>query len=220
MLEFKSLNEFHIKGRGKVFSVSNDRDRDFNDFSDIIGEKVKIDGKIYYACGVEKYAIPTISKGLPIGILVKEIQEITMPKVKITLENKELYPKYESTFASGFDIKSNEKTTLKIGEIKAIKTGIRAQIPKGYEIQVRPRSGLAIKKGVTVLNSPGTIDSDYRGEIAVILINHGDAEIAIEIGDRIAQCVLAKTEYADLELTDKLDDTDRGDGGFGSTGRK
>jgi dUTP pyrophosphatase len=113
-----------------------------------------------------------------------------------------------------------EKCTLIPGERKLIKTGLFLEIPEGYEAQVRPRSGLALKNGITVLNSPGTIDADYRGEIGVILINHSSEIFEINSGDRIAQLVFAKVEQAVWYETESLNETERGEGGFGSTGKK
>jgi len=107
---------------------------------------------------------------------------------------------------------------LKSGEFKAIPTGIKISMPGGYEAQIRPRSGLAAKHGVTMVNAPGTVDSDYRGEIKVILINHGTEDFIVRRGDRIAQMVINKIETPEFELTETLDETERGDGGFGHTG--
>lgn len=132
----------------------------------------------------------------------------------------ELAPQYASEHAAGADLKADLKSpvTLKPGERMLIPTGIHMAIPQGFEGQVRPRSGLAFKKGVTVLNSPGTIDSDYRGEVKVILINLGLEPAVIEPGERIAQLVIAEVSAAIFKLTEVLPSTDRGTGGFGSTG--
>lgn len=119
---------------------------------------------------------------------------------------------------SGMDLHSVEATTLLPGERKLVKTGISLQMPEGLEGQVRPRSGNALKRGLTVLNSPGTIDSSYTGDVGVILVNLGDALVTIEKGDKIAQLVFAKVEHPELVETDSLDDTVRGANGFGSTG--
>lgn len=133
-------------------------------------------------------------------------------------------PEYATLGASGFDLRANEDAILKSGEFKGISTGLFFELPIGYEIQVRPRSGLAFKNGVTVLNSPGTIDSDYRGEIKVILINHGKEDFKIAKGDRIAQAVIATVlakNFVNLTKVNSIsNDTDRGTGGFGSTGIK
>ncbi|MXO96609.1 dUTP diphosphatase [Erythrobacter aquimaris] len=127
-------------------------------------------------------------------------------------------PRYATDGAAGMDVLSAEAVSLKPGQRHAVATGFAVAIPDGYEIQVRPRSGLAFKHGITVPNTPGTIDSDYRGELKVLLINHGDETFAIERGDRIAQLVLAPVTQAAWEEVDELDDTSRGEGGFGSTG--
>ena len=141
-------------------------------------------------------------------------------KVKIKKLNKEaIIPSYQSEEAAGFDLHSIEDCVLKRGERKLIGTGLAFEIEKGYEIQIRPRSGLAYKKGITVLNSPGTIDSDYRGEIKVLLINLGSEDFEIKKGDRIAQAVIAPVIQAEFVEVDSLSETKRGSGGFGSTGK-
>lgn len=127
-------------------------------------------------------------------------------------------PSYATDGAAGMDVVAAESLTLKVGKRYAVATGFAFAIPEGYEVQVRPRSGLAIKHGITCLNTPGTIDSDYRGEIKVILINLGEDEFRIERGDRIAQLVPAPVLRATLAEVDNLDETTRGAGGFGSTG--
>jgi len=129
---------------------------------------------------------------------------------------------YESITAAGMDVRANidEAIELKPGMRTLVKTGLFMEIPVGYECQVRPRSGLALKKGITVLNSPGTIDADYRGEVGVILINHSDETFVIEDGERIAQLVFAPVEQALWEEVDELSETQRGSDGFGSTGTK
>ena len=129
-------------------------------------------------------------------------------------------PKYETLFSAGMDLRANlkESIILKPLQRKVIKTGLFISLPKGYEAQIRPRSGLAIKKGITVLNSPGTIDADYRGEIGVILINFSNSDFDIKSGDRIAQMVIAKYQTISWKLTDSLDNSLRGDKGFGRTG--
>ena len=131
-------------------------------------------------------------------------------------------PTYETTASAGVDLRANltETITLKSLERTLVKTGVFLEIPEGYEAQVRPRSGLALKKGVTVLNSPGTIDADYRGEVGVILINLSNEDFVIENGERIAQLVFAKVEQAQWLEVKTLSDTTRGEGGFGSTGVK
>jgi dUTP pyrophosphatase len=128
-------------------------------------------------------------------------------------------PAYATAGAAGMDVVAAEALTLAPGARAAVATGFAIAIPEGYEVQVRPRSGLAIKHGITCLNTPGTIDSDYRGEVKVILINLGEAPFPIARGERIAQLVPAPVQRATLAIVDALDDTDRGSGGFGSTGR-
>lgn len=146
---------------------------------------------------------------------------MTILKIK-KLENlKELpLPRYETAGSAGMDLRAaiDESITLKQGEVKLIKTGFAIALEPGYEAQVRPRSGLALKNGVTVLNSPGTVDSDYRGEVCVILTNISSNDFVIERGMRIAQMVIAKYEQATMEEVEDLEKTDRGTGGFGSTG--
>lgn len=132
-------------------------------------------------------------------------------------------PQQQSTGAAGVDLlaalSASETMTIEPGKRALVPSGMAIALPAGYEAQVRPRSGLAAKHGVTVLNAPGTIDADYRGEIKVILINHGDAPFTIQRGDRIAQMVVAPVSGIDFELRESLDATERGAGGFGSTGR-
>ena len=127
-------------------------------------------------------------------------------------------PAYATSGAAGMDVVSAEDVTIAPGARHAVATGLALAIPQGYEVQVRPRSGLALKYGITVPNTPGTIDSDYRGELKVILINHGTEPFAIQRGDRVAQLVLAPVVQAAWEEVTELDATDRGEGGFGSTG--
>lgn len=127
-------------------------------------------------------------------------------------------PAYATDGAAGMDVVSAEDVTIAPGARHAVATGLSMAIPHGYEIQVRPRSGLAFKHGITVPNTPGTIDSDYRGELKVLLINHGDDDFAIARGDRVAQLVLAPVVQAAWAEVEELDATERGEGGFGSTG--
>lgn len=129
-------------------------------------------------------------------------------------------PAYATDGAAGMDVVAAEDLTLAVGGRHAVATGFAMAIPAGYEVQVRPRSGLALKHGVTCLNTPGTIDSDYRGEVKVILANLGDAPFEIRRGDRIAQLVPAPVQRAELALVESLDETARGAGGFGSTGTR
>ena len=143
-------------------------------------------------------------------------------KIKIVNKSKHPLPNYETNESAGMDLRASlEKAiTLKPLERTLVKTGLFMELPKGYEAQVRPRSGLAYKKGVTVLNSPGTIDADYRGEIGVILINLSGEDFIIEDGERVAQMVIAKHEQVDWQQAVELIETQRGAGGFGSTGLK
>ena len=129
-------------------------------------------------------------------------------------------PAYATHGAAGMDVVSAEDVVIVPGARHAVATGLSMAIPQGYEIQVRPRSGLAFKHGITVPNTPGTIDSDYRGELKVLLINHGTEDFAVQRGDRVAQLVLAPVVQAAWEEVAELDATERGAGGFGSTGRK
>ena len=141
-------------------------------------------------------------------------------KLKIKkLNPKAIIPAYQTKGAAGFDLHSIEDVILKPGERKLIGTGLAFEIEYGYEVQIRPRSGLAFKHGITVLNSPGTIDSDYRGEIKVLLINHSNEEFEIKKGDRIAQAIVAPVIQAEIIEVEELSETKRGEGGFGSTGK-
>jgi dUTP pyrophosphatase len=135
-----------------------------------------------------------------------------------TIDEKAQIPEYAHNGDSGMDLYSIENVSLEPGERKLIHTGIRIQLPANTEAQIRPRSGLALKHGVTVLNTPGTIDEGYRGEIGIILINHGEKTFKVTEGMRIAQMVIKSTVSVNIERIDSLDDTSRGDGGFGSTG--
>ena len=140
--------------------------------------------------------------------------------VKIINKSKNELPKYETLFSAGMDLRASleESILLKPFQRLVVKTGLFISLQQGYEAQIRPRSGLALKKGITVLNSPGTIDADYRGEIGVILINLSDSDFEINTGDRIAQMIIAKHQTIEWEAVDKLDGSVRGDKGFGSTG--
>lgn len=130
-------------------------------------------------------------------------------------------PNYATEHSAGLDISSASKETIiiKPEEYKIIPTNLVVEIPDGYEGQIRPRSGLALRYGITVLNSPGTIDADYRGEIKVLLINHGKKDFSVEFGDRIAQLIITSYQKVNLVLSDKISDTERGTGGYGSTGK-
>ena len=140
-------------------------------------------------------------------------------QVQVINQSLNVLPEYETPQSAGMDVKCTERIVLNPGERILAKTGLYVQIPAGFEIQVRPRSGLALKHGVTVLNTPGTIDADYRGEIGVILINHSSTVAEFAAGERIAQLVMARVERIEWEITDSLSGTKRGAGGFGSTGK-
>lgn len=146
-------------------------------------------------------------------------------KIKVFSTSKHPLPAYATTQSAGLDLRANieEAITLNPSERCLVPTGLYIALPKGFEAQVRPRSGLAIRKGITVLNSPGTIDADYRGEVCVILVNLSSETFVIEDGDRIAQMVISKYEMADwepVESHEELDVTERGTGGYGHTGTK
>ena len=143
-------------------------------------------------------------------------------KVNIVNKSKHELPHYATSQSAGMDLRANLEEPILLNPLQRtlVKTGLFMELPIGYEAQVRPRSGLAFKKGITVLNSPGTIDADYRGEISVILVNLSDEEFVIEDGERVAQMVIAKHEQADWEVVVELVETERGAGGFGSTGVK
>lgn len=145
-----------------------------------------------------------------------------MKTIKVINTSKHALPNYETPSSAGMDLRANIKTPiiLKTLERAMVPTGLFMEIPQGYEAQVRPRSGLAAKKGITVLNAPGTIDSDYRGEIRVILINLSNESFVIENGERIAQMVISKHENIEWDEAVTLNVTERGAGGFGSTGNK
>jgi dUTP pyrophosphatase len=140
--------------------------------------------------------------------------------MKIVNKSNNPLPTYATEGSAGMDIRSNEVCNIPPLGRRLVKTGLYIQLPKRYEAQIRPRSGNALNKGLTVLNSPGTIDSDYRGEIGVILHNASNKNILIDKGDKIAQMVIAKYERFDFEVVEELDETERGAGGFGSTGEK
>ena len=144
--------------------------------------------------------------------------------INVSVQNDSPYelPFYATKAAAGADIKAvlDEPLTLKPLERKVIGTGLKIALPEGFEAQVRPRSGLAAKHGISVLNSPGTIDADYRGEIGVIIVNLSNEDFTIHPGERIAQLVLARFEQINWQITESLSQTERGDGGFGSTGKQ
>lgn len=145
-----------------------------------------------------------------------------MLKIKVVNKGHQPLPQYATKLSAGMDLRANidEPITLKPLERRLIPTGLHIALPEGYEAQVRPRSGLALKKGITVLNSPGTVDADYRGEVGVVLINLSQDDFVVEDGERIAQMVIARHEQADFELVEVLDETERGEGGYGHTGTK
>ena len=143
-----------------------------------------------------------------------------MMKIKIINKSRHALPEYATTQSAGMDLRANlaAPVTLRPLERALIPTGLYIALPEGYEAQVRPRSGLAIKKGISIVNAPGTIDADYRGEICVVLINLSNEDFVVEDGERIAQMVIARYEQAEFEAVDVLDETERGSGGFGHTG--
>ena len=147
------------------------------------------------------------------------MSEIT---VRVIRETDNGLPEYETSDSAGMDLRAHlaKPMAIRPGERALVPTGLRLEIPSGFEGQVRPRSGLALKRGLTVLNAPGTIDADYRGDVGVILINHSDEDQLIEPGDRVAQIVFAPVTRAQLSETDQLSNTSRDAGGFGSTGKR
>jgi dUTP pyrophosphatase len=142
-------------------------------------------------------------------------------KIKIVNKSQNSLPLYSTAKSAGMDLRANldEAVVLKVMERKLIPTGLYIQLPDGYEAQIRPRSGLAINKGVTVLNSPGTIDADYRGEIKIILINLSNEDFVINHGERIAQMIISAYKQVEWEEVHQLEESDRGEGGFGHTGK-
>ena len=145
-----------------------------------------------------------------------------MLKVKIINRGRQPLPTYATALSAGMDLRANieEDITLLPLQRQLVPTGLHIALPEGYEAQIRPRSGLALKHGITVLNTPGTVDADYRGEIMVLLVNFSNEPFTVKDGERIAQMVIAKHEKVDLELVDTLDETERGAGGYGHTGLK
>ena len=143
-------------------------------------------------------------------------------KIRIVNKSKHELPQYATPLSAGLDLRANIDSPIVLGPMERclVPTGLFMALPAGYEAQVRPRSGLALKKGVTVLNSPGTIDADYRGEVCIILVNLSTEPFTIEDGERVAQMVIARHEQAEWEVTDVLDETERGEGGFGHSGWK
>ncbi len=145
-----------------------------------------------------------------------------MIEVKVVNKGHQPLPAYATPQSAGMDLRANldEPVVLKPLERRLIPTGLYIALPEGYEAQVRPRSGLALKKGITVLNSPGTVDADYRGEVGVVLVNLSAEEFTVNDGERIAQMVIARHEQADFTIVEALDETERGAGGYGHTGVK
>jgi dUTP pyrophosphatase len=145
-----------------------------------------------------------------------------MKKIKIVNNSKNPNPKYETLLSAGMDLRASLENEITIKPLQRVlvKTDLYIQLPEGFEAQIRPRSGLAMKNGITVLNAPGTIDADYRGNIGVILINFSDEDFIVSNGDRIAQMIIAKYEKVEFDSVLFLDSTDRGEKGIGSTGRK
>lgn len=143
-------------------------------------------------------------------------------KVKIVNRSKHELPAYSTELSAGMDIRANLESpvVMKHLERKLIPTGLFIELPKGFEAQIRPRSGMALKRGISILNSPGTIDADYRGEVGIIMINLSGADVVIEDGERICQMIISKHETIEWEHVDSLAETDRGAGGFGHTGNK
>ena len=163
-----------------------------------------------------------ISNGENYITIFREKEDKNKIKMKIKIVNKSGFPlpEYKTSGSAGMDIRSIDDVTLNPGERALVHTGLYIGLPFGYEARIQPRSGLALKNGVTVCNTPGCCDSDYTGEICVILINHGDETFLVNKGDRIAQMVISRYEKAEWDLVDELEETERGNGGFGHTGVK
>lgn len=159
---------------------------------------------------------------ISIFVLLFKQNNKVMVKIKIVNKGNQPLPAYATSQSAGMDLRANinEPVELKPFSRALIPTGLHIALPEGYEAQIRPRSGLAIKKGITCLNTPGTIDADYRGDVGVILINLSAETFIVEPGERIAQMVINKFEQAEFELVESLDETERGEGGFGHTGVK
>jgi dUTP diphosphatase len=151
-----------------------------------------------------------------------QLKDKEMLKVKINNRGRQPLPTYATALSAGMDLRANieEDITLLPLQRQLVPTGLHIALPEGYEAQIRPRSGLALKHGITVLNTPGTVDADYRGEIMVLLVNFSNEPFTVKDGERIAQMVIAKHEKVDFELVDTLDETERGTGGYGHTGLK
>ena len=151
-----------------------------------------------------------------------QLKDKEMLKVKINNRGRQPLPTYATALSAGMDLRADidEDITLLPMQRQLVPTGLHIALPEGYEAQIRPRSGLALKHGITVLNTPGTVDADYRGEIMVLLVNFSNEPFTVKDGERIAQMVIAKHEKVDFELVDTLDETERGAGGYGHTGLK
>ena len=151
-----------------------------------------------------------------------QLKDKEMLKVKINNRGRQPLPTYATALSAGMDLRANidEDITLLPMQRQLVPTGLYIALPEGYEAQIRPRSGLALKHGITVLNTPGTVDADYRGEIMVLLVNFSNEPFIVKDGERIAQMIVAKHEQVSFELTETLDETERGAGGYGHTGLK
>lgn len=145
-----------------------------------------------------------------------------MVQIKVVNKGNQPLPKYQTSQSAGMDLRANIDAPILIKPLdrKLIPTGLHIALPEGYEAQIRPRSGLVIKNGITIINTPGTIDPDYTGDVGVILVNISNEDFVVQPGDRIAQMVINKFEQAEFEIVEKLDETERGEGGFGHTGIK
>lgn len=145
-----------------------------------------------------------------------------MVQIKVVNKGNQPLPKYQTSQSAGMDLRANIDAPVLIKPLdrKLIPTGLHIALPEGYEAQIRPRSGLTIKKGITIINTPGTIDPDYRGDVGVILVNISNEDFVVQPGDRIAQMVINKFEQAKFEVVEELDETERGEGGYGHTGIK
>ncbi len=145
-----------------------------------------------------------------------------MVQIKVVNKGNQPLPKYQTSQSAGMDLRANIDAPVLIKPLdrKLIPTGLHIALPEGYEAQIRPRSGLAIKNGITIMNAPGTIDPDYTGDVGVILVNISNEDFVVQPGDRIAQMVINKFEQAEFEVIEKLDETERGEGGYGHTGIK
>lgn len=145
-----------------------------------------------------------------------------MIKIKVVNSGNQPLPQYETPQSAGMDLRANIENPILLQPLdrKLIPTGLHIALPEGYEAQIRPRSGLALKKGITCLNTPGTIDADYRGDVGVILVNLSNEEFVVQPGERIAQMIINKVERCKFEIVESLDETERGEGGFGHTGTK